>query len=251
MNIHKDTSKESNRLDLYLLNNKLAATRSKAQDLIKSRYVKVNGTVCNKPGFEVSKADKIEVISSIADYVGRAGVKLEHALNHFKINPAGKTCLDIGASTGGFTQCLLNAKAKKVFAVDVGHGQLHPKIAADPRVINKEGTDIRDFHLPARTKINLICADLSFISITLVFPVLKNFCSKDTDIVILIKPQFEVGRGKTKKGIVKASQDLNKAVEKVVDSAYKYGLFLVKIIKSPITGKQGNVEYLAHFKIIG
>ena len=183
-------------------------------------------------------------------YVGRGGLKLEAALREFQIDIAGLTCLDVGASTGGFTDCLLQNGAKKVFAVDVGHNQIDWRLRNDPRVEVREGVNARyltpdDF--PQR--FDLVVMDVSFISVTKVMPAIVPLLVPNGSIITLIKPQFEVGRGEVGGGgIVRDEAKRLRVVEEVNNAARELGLEVVKVIKSPITGAEGNVEYLAHFK---
>ena len=183
-------------------------------------------------------------------YVGRGGLKLEAALLEFQLNVSGLTCLDVGASTGGFTDCLLQHGVKKVFAVDVGHNQIDWRLRNDPRVEVREGINARyltpeDF--PQR--FDLVVMDLSFISATKVLPAIIPLLAPDGAIITLIKPQFEVGRGEVGGGgIVRDEAKRLRVVEEVNNAACALGLEVVKVIESPITGAEGNVEYLVHFK---
>lgn len=183
-------------------------------------------------------------------YVGRGGLKLEAALREFQIDVAGLTCLDVGASTGGFTDCLLQHGAKKVFAVDVGHNQIDWRLRNDPRVEVREGVNARyltpeDFP----QKFDLVVIDVSFISASKVLPAIVPLLVVDGSIITLIKPQFEVGRGEVGGGgIVRDEAKRLRAVEEVNGAARALGLEVMKVIESPITGAEGNVEYLVHFK---
>jgi len=242
-------NKEKYRLDIFLVQNGLIETRSKAQQLIKDGLIKVNDKICKKSGTLVSLKDKIEVLKNLS-YVSRGGIKLEYALKNFKIDVRNKVCLDIGASTGGFTDCLLQHGAKLVYAVDVGHNQLHPRLKNNPQVLSFEGVDIRNFVLPQDVKVDLICVDVSFISLTLILEVIRKFVDNNGEIIILIKPQFEVGINKiNKKGIVKNEKDIKDVLKKVLQEAQKLGLSPFGLITSPILGKNGNREYLAYLKL--
>jgi 23S rRNA (cytidine1920-2'-O)/16S rRNA (cytidine1409-2'-O)-methyltransferase len=184
-------------------------------------------------------------------YVGRGGLKLEAALGEFQIDVSGLTCLDVGASTGGFTDCLLQNGAKKVFAVDVGHNQIDWRLRNDPRVEVREGVNAR--YLTAEEfpqKFDLVVMDVSFISVTKVMPAIVPLLAPEGAIITLIKPQFEVGRGEVGGGgIVRDEAKRLRVVEEVNNAARELGLEVVNVIESPITGAEGNVEYLALYKV--
>lgn len=223
------------RLDNYLVQKGFVQSRNKAAHLIKEGSVVVDGAVCKKPSFKVSDA-KIEITTKL--YISRAGQKLEGFLNESDIDIKDKTCLDIGASTGGFVEVLLQKGAKEVTAVDVGKDQLHPSLKDDSRVISYEGCDIRDFSSDKRY--DILTCDLSFISLGYVLSSILHFAKKD--IIILFKPQFEVGKDvkRDKKGVVKDFKAIEKAVLE-----FENGLQGCKIVekqKSKIAGKEGNVE---------
>ena len=246
----KALSCKKQRLDILLVAKSIVKTRSRAQQLIREGYVKVNGNICTKCGSLVQEEALIELDKNAIPYVSRGGVKLNYALKVFKIDVTDRVCLDVGASTGGFTDCLLKHGAKFVYAVDVGHGQLHSSLRNDPRVSCLEGIDIRNFSLPEDKVVDLICVDVSFISLILVLPVIKRFLSPHGEVVILIKPQFEVGPGiVNKRGIVKNKKAIYDSLNKVLTSAKELELFPVSIVRSPIQGKEGNIEYLAHLKL--
>ncbi|MEI6034093.1 MAG: TlyA family RNA methyltransferase [Verrucomicrobiae bacterium] len=242
-------SSGKSRLDVALVERGLFGTREKAQRAIMAGQVLVDGQAADKPGHKVA-GDQDLAVTAREKYVGRGGHKIEAALDAFGIVPAGRVCADIGASTGGFTDCLLQRGAAKVFAVDVGHGQLDWKLRQDPRVDVREGANARylspaDFS-PAPT---LAVADVSFISLTLIFPAIFALLPPDADMVVLIKPQFElrredVGRG----GIVRDEASRLRAVEKIRASIERAGRRWLGHITSPITGRDGNVEFLAHLK---
>jgi len=233
------------RLDVLLTEKKLVRSRRVGRDLIKGGKVKVNGYVVKKQGKRFDDAVTIEVTDH-PKYVSRAGYKLEKALTEFKIDVSDKTCLDVGASTGGFTDVLLQNGSSKVYAVEVGTGQLADEIRDDKRVISKENTDIRNVKkLPE--KIDIAVVDVSFISLTAVLPSLKNLLDKKADIVTLIKPQFEVKKSFRKKGgIVRELDKRREAVERIRESAIQNGFNVIKVIDSPIEGAKGNREFLAH-----
>ncbi|MCO4794613.1 MAG: TlyA family RNA methyltransferase [Bacteriovoracaceae bacterium] len=235
------------RVDKILVSLGLARSRNHAADLIEKGCVTWKGKVVSKSSQKVSIEDLI-VENSGENYVGRGAYKLIGGLDHFKISPKNLICADMGASTGGFTEVLLEREATKVYAIDVGHDQLAPSLKNDPRVENLEGLNIRNgVDLPE--KINLAVGDLSFISLTLLLEEIFKVLSDDGIALLLIKPQFEVGRsGLDKNGIVK-NLDLHiEAISKVRDCAEDNDFSLGGLITSPIKGKTGNREYLGLFK---
>ncbi|MCI6019059.1 MAG: TlyA family RNA methyltransferase [Clostridiales bacterium] len=235
------------RLDVLLVKQNLAASREKAKAMIMSGVVFVNGEREDKAGsmFNEEKA-VIEIKGHTLKYVSRGGLKLEKAVNEFGVQLAGKVCMDIGSSTGGFTDCMLQNGAVKVFAVDVGHGQLDWKLRQDDRVVCMERTNIRyvtpeDIGQP----IDFASIDVSFISLTKVIPVARELLSKDGQIVCLIKPQFEAGREKVgKKGVVRDKAVHLEVIEKVMAHAIGLHFELLNLEFSPIKGPEGNIEYL-------
>ncbi|MDR0986975.1 MAG: TlyA family RNA methyltransferase [Ruminococcus sp.] len=227
------------RLDLYLAENGFAESREKAKTLIKSGAVAVGGRVITKPAFE-AEDEEVKVLSPLK-YVSRGGYKLEFALDSFAVDPTGKICMDIGASTGGFTDCLLQRGARRVIAVDVGTAQLHPSLLADPRVVSIEQADFRSLNY-AGEKIELFVCDVSFISVTKILPALKNLMAKDSHALILIKPQFEI-RSRRKNGIIKDNRERAEAVKNVIAAAEALGLKNAGVKECPFTGKDGNIEY--------
>ena len=237
------------RLDVALVSRNLSGTRSKAASLIKAGKVSVDGRVCTKPAAQVGKDARLEV-SGDDGYVSRGAYKLVGAYRQFGPlglpGPDGRRCLDIGASTGGFTQVLLRAGAAQVIALDVGHGQLDPRVATDPRVIEMSGVNIRDVtadDLPWRPEV--IVSDVSFISLTYVIPVIAAIAVPGANIVLLVKPQFEVGKGHLGKGgIVDDDHLRGEALRKVIDCAHMHGLTVRGHGVSPIEGTHGNIEYL-------
>ncbi|MEE2567392.1 TlyA family RNA methyltransferase [Hyphobacterium marinum] len=234
------------RADLFLVQHGYFETRAKAQAAIAAGGVTADGVVISKPSQKI--ADGAAVVAEAAHpYVSRAALKLVAGLDAFQIDPAGKTCLDVGASTGGFTQVLLERGATRVHAVDVGHGQLHPDVAGDPRVLNLEGQDARTLDA---TRIGeppaLIVCDASFIGLAKVLERPLGLAADTCDLVALIKPQFEVGRENLhKKGIVRdaaARESAIAAVRRWLDG--RSGFQVRGMIESPITGGDGNVEFL-------
>lgn len=236
-----------NRLDIILVEKKLSPSREKAKEIIKSGQVSVNGKICSKPSEQFEDDSEIIILGETLKYVGRGGLKLEKAIELFSLDLAEKTCADIGASTGGFTDCMLQRGAKKVYAVDVGHDQLVQKLRDDSRVINLEGINVR--YISKETipeKLDFISVDVSFISLRLVLLVLFDFLSDNGKIVALIKPQFEVGRENVgKNGIVKSQKLHITMLNGLVDFISDSHAVIKNIVASPIKGSDGNVEYLA------
>lgn len=228
----------------------LAPSREKAAALIMAGCVLVNDVPITKPGQSVDAAALIRVRGQDHPFVGRGGVKLEQALSHFGIECAGRVCMDVGASTGGFTDCLLKRGAAKVYAIDVGYGQLAHAIATDSRVVVLERTNIRTLERDAiADPITLAVIDVSFISLELVFPAVDAFLAPNAMVVALIKPQFEVGRERVGKGgIVKDPESHVFAVEKVKASATRQRWACRGVIDSPILGAKGNKEFLGCFQ---
>ncbi|MCL2367134.1 MAG: TlyA family RNA methyltransferase [Oscillospiraceae bacterium] len=234
------------RLDLLLVERGLIESRERAKAIIMSGNVFVAGQRADKPGMPMDSKAEIEV-RSLPEFVSRGGQKLEKALKYFDISPRDKICLDCGASTGGFTDCLLKNGASMVYAIDVGYGQLAWKIRSDPRVVTMERTNIRyvtaDMFLH---KPELATIDVSFISLGLVLPVLKGTLACDGEVVCLIKPQFEAGREKVgKKGVVKDRKTHIEVLRTFMLSAETSEFNLKGITYSPVRGPEGNVEYLA------
>ncbi len=236
------------RLDTLLVDLNLCSSRQKAQRLIRAGEVKVNQQIIDKPGTEVDPSAEIQ-LQRKSPYVSRGGEKLAKALEVFKIPVEGRICLDGGISTGGFTDCLLQAGAKRIYGVDVGYGQVAWSIRQDKRVVLKERTNFRyltytDLYgdgLPA----DLAVMDLSFISLTKVLDVLWNLLIPPREAILLVKPQFEVGRSRVgKKGVVRNPGDQAKAIFQVLQAADKLGWQYRGLTWSPVTGPAGNVEYL-------
>lgn len=236
------------RLDVYLAENGLAKSRSEAQSIIMAGEVYIDNVKATKAGEQVSGEENIEVKSRAKKYVSRGGLKLEKAMKVFPISPSGKVCMDIGASTGGFTDCMLQNGAEKVYAVDVGYGQLAWQLRCDERVINMERTNIRYIEENnIEEKIEFFSVDVSFISLALVLPVAFKLSTEDVCGVCLIKPQFEAGRDKVgKKGVVRDSAVHKEVIEKVAEFTKEIGFKIHGIDYSPIKGPEGNIEYLMH-----
>lgn len=224
----------------------LADSREKARALILAGQVLVNGQKTDKAGVAIEAAAKIELLAR-PRYVGRGGLKLEAALDHFAISPADKICLDIGSSTGGFTDCLLQRGAARVYAIDVGTGQLDWKLRNHPRVVSLEKVNARYLtreHVPE--PIDLAVCDVSFISITMILPALIPLLSNDTQMVILVKPQFELDRDQVGKGGIIRDPQLHQQACLRVEAAVRELGFQTQIIPSPILGAEGNQEFLLH-----
>ncbi|MCD8181377.1 MAG: TlyA family RNA methyltransferase [Firmicutes bacterium] len=238
------------RLDALLVKNGLAQSRERAKAVIMAGQVYIDNQKCDKAGQPVDESAAVEVRGETLKYVSRGGLKLEKAMSEFPISLEGKTAMDIGASTGGFTDCMLQNGARRVFAVDVGYGQFAWKLRQDERVVNMERTNIR-YVTPEDIgeEIDFASIDVSFISLRLVLPVAKNLLSADGEIVALIKPQFEAGREQVgKKGVVKDIRIHIEVIKKVLDFARSIDLYVAGLSYSPIKGPEGNIEYLAYLK---
>ena len=238
------------RLDVLLVNRGLAASREKAKAVIMAGIVYVDGQKEDKAGATFSDAVNIEVRGNTLKYVSRGGLKLEKAMSHFGLSLEGKVCMDVGASTGGFTDCMLQNGAVKVYSIDVGHGQLDWKLRNDPRVVCMERTNIRyvtpeDIGEPA----SFVSIDVSFISLTKVLTPMRELLSENGEIVCLIKPQCEAGREKVgKKGVVRDPKVHLEVIRAVMDFASLIGFEILHLEFSPIKGPEGNIEYLLHLK---
>lgn len=238
------------RLDSLLVNRNLAPSREKAKALIMSGIVYVEGQKEDKAGSLFDPSASIEVRGAALKYVSRGGLKLEKAMTHFGIRPAGKVCMDVGASTGGFTDCMLQNGAARVYAVDVGYGQLDWKLRKDERVICMEKTNIRyvtaaDIADP----IQFASVDVSFISLTKVLGAVKQLLTADGQVVCLIKPQFEAGREKVgKKGVVREKSTHLEVIQMVAAFAAGLGFRILGLEFSPIKGPEGNIEYLLYLQ---
>ena len=234
------------RLDQALFSRGLAKSRTRARELIEKGFAEVDGAVVLKPSHEVGEESVLVVRGEDHPYVGRGGLKLEAALDRFGIDPAGLVCADIGASTGGFTDCLLRRGAARVYAVDAGHGQLDEGLRRDPRVVNLEGVNARFLSpeiIPEPCALAVL--DLSFISQTLVLPALLSVLAPDAVCVTLIKPQFECGReALSKNGVVKDPKEHRAAVRRVLTAMDGLGLGASGLMKSPVKGGDGNTEFL-------
>ncbi|MBI3582528.1 MAG: TlyA family RNA methyltransferase [Nitrospinae bacterium] len=256
------------RLDSLLVERGIIQSRERAKGLILSGDVRVNGNPVNKAGTLIDEDAEIKLTGKDIPYVSRGGLKLEKAIREFNINVKDKVAIDVGASTGGFTDCLLQNGVKKVYAVDVGYGQLAWKIRKDPRVVVIERKNIRhikpsDIRPPLSPLLqkegkgevfaelaDIATIDVSFISLKLVLPVVKNLLKENGEIIALIKPQFEVGKGEVGKGgIVREKEKHEKVISEIKSFAIDLGFKVLNVTESPIAGQKGNVEFLIYLKI--
>ena len=244
--------KNKKRLDVLLTEAGYADTRSKAQAIIMSGNVYVNGQKADKPGISYEETVQIEVRGASCPYVSRGGLKLEKALRDFGVKPEGYVCSDSGASTGGFTDCLLQQGASKVFAIDVGYGQLDFKIRNDPRVVVMERTNIR-YVTPEQLgePLDLSVIDVSFISLKIVLPAIKALLKRESgQVLCLIKPQFEAGKEKVgKKGVVREPKIHKMVLDNFVELVHGLGFKILGLTFSPVKGPEGNIEFLGHLSL--
>ena len=240
------------RLDVLLVERGLAETRTKAQAIIMSGLVYVADQKADKPGMSFEETVEIEVRGASCPYVSRGGLKLEKALRDFGVDPTGYVCSDSGASTGGFTDCLLQQGAKKVFAIDVGYGQLDWKIRSDPRVVVMERTNVRYVTSEQLGEpLDLSVVDVSFISLKIVLPVIKTFLKENSgQVLCLIKPQFEAGKDKVgKKGVVRDPAVHKEVLDDFVALTKEIGFKILGLTFSPVKGPEGNIEFLGHLTL--
>ncbi|MEW6068614.1 MAG: TlyA family RNA methyltransferase [Nitrospirota bacterium] len=254
------------RLDRILVSKGLVKSREMAKALIIEGKIFVDGIKITKPGFNISEASEILLKEQALPYVSRGGLKLEAAINHFKINLANKIVMDVGSSTGGFTDCLLKMGAKKVYCIDVGYGQLAWSLRNDPRVVVMERTNVRyldqivksadtkfrgpEFEDLLQSKIDLATLDVSFISLKKVIPIVLGFLRQEAEILALVKPQFEVGKGEVGKGgIVREDEKRLRAVRSVQEDSEKLGIKTMGVFQSPLAGQKGNIEYFLYMKM--
>ena len=239
------------RLDVLLVEQGHADTRTKAQAIIMSGLVYVDGQKADKPGTSYEEHVSVEIRSGACPYVSRGGLKLEKALRDFGVDPTGYVCSDSGASTGGFTDCLLQQGASKVFAIDVGYGQLDWKIRSDPRVVVMERTNVR-YVTPEQLgePLDLSVIDVSFISLKIVLPVIKTFLKTTGQVLCLIKPQFEAGKEKVgKKGVVRDPETHKEVLDNFVALANELEFKILGLTFSPVKGPEGNIEFLGHLTL--
>ncbi len=249
MSTPKGTPKK--RIDLILVERGLAGSRERAQGLILAGQVLVNDTPALKAGHLFPETCEVRVRGQDHPYVSRGGLKLAAALEAFCVSVAGRVAMDVGASTGGFSHVLLLGGIQKIFALDVGQNQMDWKVRSDPRVVVREKTNARYLQFEQiGQKVDIIVVDVSFISLEKILPALLQFCEKHTDLITLVKPQFEVGKGGLGKGgVVDSSEVHQEVLAKIIQFGTNLGLTAVKWIESPITGAEGNKEFLVHWKL--
>ncbi|GHT33216.1 TlyA family rRNA (cytidine-2'-O)-methyltransferase [Endomicrobiia bacterium] len=241
-------SKNKKRLDVLLFEKDLAETRTKAQAFVIGGNVFVNNQVQYKPGTLVDEEDLIE-IKNINPYVSRGGLKLESALEALVIDVRGYICLDVGASTGGFTDCMLQKGAIKIYAVDVGQGQLHYKLRNDPRVVNVENINFRYFDRSLlKDNIDFVTIDVSFISLDKILPMAYKSIAENVSVLAMIKPQFELEPLEVKKGVVRDEKLRQKAINKIKQSALNLGFKIISEVNSGLKGPKGNLEHFLLLK---
>ena len=240
------------RADVLLIQKGFAPSRQKAQELIKSGNAYANGTIVAKPSQELAEDSEI-ICEGRIEFVGRGGYKLKAALDAFQIDVTGLTAADIGASTGGFCDCMLQEGIKKIYAVDVGHNQLAPSIGSDQRIVSLEGVNAKELDVKLfNGKVDFLTADLSFISVTILFDKFREVLKDDAGAVILIKPQFEAGKSHIgKNGIVKDPKVHLSVLKNAVNRAQKSGFSVCGLTYSPITGGDGNIEFLLYLRVMG
>lgn len=237
------------RLDIALEQRGLAQSRARARDAVLRGTVTVNGVTATKPGMLVGESDIVAIDDPAQSYVSRAALKLIAGLDAGGVDPRGKTCLDLGASTGGFTQVLVERGASKVYAVDVGHDQLHERVRALPEVVSMEGVNVKDLtHTEVPEPVDVLVCDISFVSLTKVLAAPLALCRAGADAVLLIKPQFEVGRENVGRGGIVTDEDaIANAVRHVIQFMAEQGWTHRASVPSPITGGDGNKEVVALF----
>jgi 23S rRNA (cytidine1920-2'-O)/16S rRNA (cytidine1409-2'-O)-methyltransferase len=247
-NPKSEIKKHKLRLDRLLVERGLVESRERGQALIIAGQVLVNGQKQDKSGALVPEEAEVRILGEVLPYVSRGGLKLEAALREFKVSVEGKIALDVGASTGGFTDCLLQRGCNKVYAVDVGYGQMAWKIRQDPRVVVIERTNIRVMEPSLIAEpVDIVVIDASFISLEKVIPSIMQFLRPGSGLIALIKPQFEAGKGQVGKGGIVRDEGLRiEVVEKIKAFIQETGLTVIGVIQSPITGQDGNVEFLIY-----
>jgi len=238
------------RLDQLLLDRKIAPSRERARALVIAGHVTVDGKLVTKAGTSVDDSADLALTTPDHPYVGRGGLKLAHALDTFQIPVSGREALDIGASTGGFTDVMLQRGATRVVALDVGHGQLDWRLRQDSRVVVLEHVNARTLTLDMLPgKVDLVTIDVSFISLSRILPVIPPLLRLGADIVTLVKPQFEAGRDEVRKGIIRDAAVHTRVIDEVAAAGAEVGLTRVGHTPSPITGQKGNIEFLVHFRV--
>lgn len=244
------TNSSKMRLDKLLVDHGLAESRQQAQAMIMAGNVLVNSQIIDKSGYLVSENAEITIKGEIHPYVSRGGLKLEKALKSFQVSVEGKICLDVGASTGGFTDCLLQKGASLVYAVDVGYGQLAWKLRQDSRVIAIERMNIRNMpESLIKEPVDIVTIDVSFISLKIVVPAVLKFMKNSGSLICLIKPQFEVGKGKVGKGgVVRDPVQHDRVIEELCEFFTENSLDCISVLPSPVLGPKGNKEFLIHLE---
>lgn len=244
-------TEDKNRLDIIVFRNNLATSRERAREYILSGKIYVDGRQVKKCGMKIDNNARVEMRGDIIPYVSRAGLKLEKALNDFQIKLNNCVCMDVGASTGGFTQCMLERGATKVFAIDVGKDQLVEKLKNDERVISMEETNIKTVTLQdIGEQCDFVAIDVSFISLQKVIPYVVPIIKEMATGVALIKPQFEAGRGNhSKKGVIKSKKVHEEVIESTIEFLRESGLGILGLDYSGIKGQNGNIEYLVYFQL--
>ena len=240
------------RLDVAVFENGIADSREKARALILEGKIKVNGQIVDKCGYQIKDTDSITLSGNALKYVSRGGLKLEKAIEVYNLDANNKICLDIGASTGGFTDCLLQNGASKVYSIDVGYNQLAYSLQTDPRVISIERTNFRyfDTQLLNKDKIDIIVCDVAFISLLKISDKITEIADDDTEIVLLIKPQFEANKKDVSdKGVIKDIESHKRIVNNVVNGLNLQHIYLKKFDYSPIKGPKGNIEFIGLFSV--
>lgn len=241
------------RLDIFLAANNYSKSRTDAKKMIESGGVFINGKEVRKASYLIDSADKLDIKSEKREFVSRGGYKLKAALDTFGLSLEGTVCADLGASTGGFTDCMLQRGAKKIYAVDVGHNQLDKSLADDPRIVNIEKVNVRDITAETfKEKMDFVSADLSFISLGFALLPIKSILKSGGQAVTLVKPQFEAGRSElNKSGIVKSKKAHTAVLNKIISMSKESGLSVKGLCFSPIKGGNGNIEYLLHLSLSG
>ena len=251
MTMEKQQKSKKERLDVLLVEQGFFESRENAKRHIMAGVILVNDVPVDKPGTKIPADARLRIKGTVMPYVGRGGFKLEKAIQAFHLPVEGAVMADIGASTGGFTDCALQHGAAKVYAIDVGYNQLDWKLRNDPRVVNLEKTNIKDVTLATLGEtVDLIATDISFISVLKIFPAAKEILKPEGHIAILIKPQFEAGRDKVGKGgIVRDAKTHRAVIQSVTEAAYAQGFSTCALTFSPIKGGAGNIEFLAHLRL--
>jgi len=238
------------RLDDLLVSKGLFGSKTKAQASVMAGLVLVNNEKIEKPGTKVEETSQIRILGNAIPYVSRGGIKLEKALDHFNVEIKGLTIADIGAGTGGFTDCLLKKGAKKIYAIDVGYGQFDWKLRNDPRIVLIERKNARELKISdIGEQVDMVVMDVSFISILKILPAISNIINENGFVLTLIKPQFEAGRDDIPRGgVIKNKKVRDKVIENIKNGVEKLGFNVIGQVQSPITGREGNIEYFMYLR---